>query len=78
MPRYFFHLRDDVDVDDDEGSVLRDVTAARTKAVEGARELMCATLKEGYINLNHYILVTDEGGEVLFELPFSGAVQVRG
>lgn len=77
MPRYYFHVRDDIDVDDEEGAVLSDEIAARTKAVEGARELMCETLKAGYIDLNHYILVTDDAGEVLFKLAFRDVVQVR-
>jgi hypothetical protein len=77
MPRYYFHVHDDLDFEDEEGLDLPDVTAARAKAVEGARDLMCATLRDGHLNLDHSIAVAD-GDHELFRLKFRDVVQLRG
>ena len=79
MPRYYFHIRDDLDCPDDEGTELRDLTAARSRAVDEARLLMCELLKrEGRIALNHRIDVEDGDGEVLESVRFSEAVEIEG
>jgi hypothetical protein len=78
MARYFFHLRDDLDVRDEEGVELRGADAARSYAVINARDIMCGTLqREGRITLHHRIDVEDEQGALVITVPFSDAVSVE-
>ena len=65
MPRYFFHIHDDLDTEDDEGLELPDLDAAVAGAVISARALMCETLKDGRIDLDHRIDIENAGGLVL-------------
>ena len=61
MPRYYFNIRNDADVDDPEGKELPDEAAAREHALESARDLVCAHIHEhAGVNLDHRIEVTDE------------------
>jgi hypothetical protein len=60
MPRYYFNLRGDIDADDPEGTELADDDAAREFAVESARELVCADIKQGWLNLDHCIVVVEK------------------
>lgn len=73
MPRYYFHLRNDEIVDDEEGRELPDIAAARECAIEAARELTCASIHRGRLNLDHYIEVVDAEGEPLFRVAFREA-----
>ena len=78
MARFYFHVRDEMDVPDDEGAELRDIETARTLATHSARVLMCETLKEsGRINLHHRIDVEDEHGAVLASVAFGDAVRIE-
>ena len=78
MTRFFFHVRDDMDVPDDEGAELRDLECACQLATQSARILMCETLKEcGRINLHHRIDIEDEQGAVIASVPFSDAVRIE-
>ena len=76
VPRYFFNLRSDPDATDDEGQDLVDLAAARLCAMEAAREMVCADIKHGLLNLNHAIDVTDDQGAALFTLTFREALDV--
>ncbi|MDB5667533.1 MAG: hypothetical protein JWL74_483 [Alphaproteobacteria bacterium] len=79
MPRYFFHIRNDVDVDDPEGTLLTDESAARGLALDSARDLVCAHIREhGGVNLDHRIEVADESGTLLFSVTFRDAFTIVG
>ena len=78
MPRYFFHIHNDEYVPDEEGQELADVAAARTCALEGARDLVCNSVKDGHLNLDHYLSVADETGRVLFNVTFREAFTIEG
>lgn len=79
MPTFYFHVRDDMDVADDEGAELRDVEAARDYATRSARALMCETMKEnGRITLSHRIDIEDEQGGVVASVPFGEAIRIDG
>ena len=78
MPRYHFHIRDALQTEDDAGRQLEDIESARAHATELARERVCADVKKGYLNLDHYIEVTDEGGQTLFRLSFRDAFTITG
>jgi hypothetical protein len=77
MPRYYFHVFNDETSLDEEGQELADLEAARAFAVAGARSLMSDTLKEGRLDLSHHIAIEDERGELLLNVTFGEAVEVR-
>ena len=78
VPRYFFDLHDDLDVQDEEGMILPDDEAAMSYALENAREIACAQVRDGRLNLKHLIAVRNENRRPLFTVPFGEAVQVEG
>lgn len=77
MPRFFFHIFDDVVVRDDEGIELVDLEAARRTALTGIREMMCDQLKRGRINLTHRVEVQDEAGSTVLDIRFGEAVRIE-
>jgi hypothetical protein len=78
MPRYFFHLYNDVHTMDEEGRILPDLAAARANAIKEARELMLETVAEGRINFSHRIDIAEEAGEIVASVTFGEAVTVEG
>lgn len=78
MPRYFFDLRDDMDVLDEEGKELPDPQSAKAHALTEARQMVQASIAEhGHIDLRHHIDVRDENGTIVSVLHFEDAVTVR-
>ena len=78
MPRFYFHIGDGHGfIEDDEGIDLLDQAAARTKAVEAARDLMAGDLRDGQLDLTSFIEVEDEAHRLLFTLTFAEAVTVN-
>jgi hypothetical protein len=78
MPRYFFHIYNDMVAMDQEGTELPDMAAAREHAIEGARSLMAENLLQGRLRLHHRIEVADETGRVLMTIPFREMVDIEG
>jgi hypothetical protein len=78
MPRYYFHLYNDVISMDDEGLDLPDLAAARANGIKEAREMMLETVAEGRINFSHRIDIADESGAVVDSVTFGEAVAVEG
>jgi len=79
MPRYFFNLRNDLDVDDLEGLDLPNLEAAHVEAVRLTRNMVAVgAQEEGRINLSHRIEVTDSNGTALFTVKFGDAVRIEG
>lgn len=79
MPRYFFHLLDDLDVPDEEGTELPDLEAARAHADSQARLMFAAAATEqGRVVLSHRIDVQNEAGAVLASVRFGDVVKVEG
>jgi hypothetical protein len=78
MPRYFFHLYNDVDTMDEEGRTFPDLAAAHANAVKEAREMMLETVAEGRINFSHRIDIEDGTGAVVGTVTFGEAVTVEG
>ena len=79
MPRFYFHLFNDMDVPDDEGKELRDLKAAREHAACEARTFMGETLKEkAHINLGHRIDIEDELHALVATVWFKDVVKVDG
>ena len=77
MPRYFFHVYDDIIAHDEEGSQLPNEAAARLQALKGARELAAEQFKRGYLVRSHWIDVADEEGEIMMRVTFGDAVDVK-
>ncbi len=79
MPRFYFHLYDDLDVPDDEGTDLPDLAAALASASRQARELIAETVKQqGRIVLNHRIDIKDEHGTLIESVEFRDVVTIEG
>ena len=76
VPRYFFNLHADPDTPDEEGRELAGPEAARECALEAARELVCADIKHGWLNLDHSIDVTDDQGAIVLTVTFREAFEV--
>ena len=77
MPRFYFHVFNDETSVDEEGRELPDLEAARAQAIADARSLMSDGLKLGRIVLSHHIAVQNEQGELVLNVTFGDAVEVR-
>ena len=77
MPRFFFHVYDDVVALDEEGCELPDLEAVRQRAIEGARELACEQIRKGKLTLHHRIEVEDEDGKTAMIVPFRLAFRIE-
>ena len=62
--------------EDEEGVELADGDAARTKAIESARDIMAADVQRGLLDLTSFIEVEDEDRKLLFTVTFEEVVKV--
>ena len=78
MSRYYFHLRNDISVDDEEGEELPSLDAAHAQAVAYARDMTAASvLEHSRINLHHRIEVADEAGAIVLKVEFGDVVAIE-
>lgn len=77
MPRFYFHVHDDLNVQDEEGMELPDLAAARVGAIHFARSLMCDELMNGRIVLHHRIEIADEQQQVIDTIYFRDVVRIE-
>jgi hypothetical protein len=77
VPRYFFHVYDDVIAHDEEGAELPNLAAARLNALIGARDLISEQVRRGYVVLSHWIDVVDEQGQKVLTVTFRDAVDIK-
>jgi hypothetical protein len=78
VPRFYFHLFNDMDVPDLEGIELSDLSTARTKAIEQARGMIGEVAKtEARIVLSHHIDIEDEEGRLLDRIVFRDIITVE-
>jgi hypothetical protein len=78
VPRFYFHLHNDVDVPDDEGEDLRDLEAAKAYANREVRALAADMAKqEGRIALWHRIDIEDAQHTVVDTVHFRDAVRIE-
>jgi hypothetical protein len=76
MPRYFFHIKDEVEIiRDEEGLELRGLDAVREEATESAREMMSEKVRAGHGPDGRAFVVTDEQGHVVLNFPFRDAIR---
>jgi uncharacterized protein DUF6894 len=77
VPRFYFHLLNDIDVPDDEGRECADLAAAEDYARCQARELAGAMIKEeGRVVLHHRIDVEDAQHRTVATVWFRDALQI--
>ena len=78
MPRFYFHLLNDVDAPDEEGKELADLDAAREHARRNIRFTAAESLKEqGRVVLSHRIQIEDGGGNLLDTVFFSDVLNIE-
>ena len=77
MPRYYFHLHNDVEAYDEEGLDLPDLDSATAEGVRAARDLVCESARQGRITLSHWIEIGDGQGARLASVTFGDAVRIE-
>ena len=77
MPRYFFHVYDDLTALDEDGLDLPDAETAKAQALKGARSIACEQVCEGYLKLHHRVEVVDSAGAPVATITFADAVKVE-
>jgi hypothetical protein len=79
VPRYFFHLRNDLNADDEEGAELPDLDAARERAKAFALDMAAASILEHQkLNLHHRIEIADASGAILEVIEFRDVLTLVG
>lgn len=77
MPRYLFHLYNDIETQDFEGRLFPDLEAACANAIHSARSIMASELtSKGEISLRHWIEIETEEGE-MHVVTFGDAVKIN-
>lgn len=78
MPRYYFHLHNDVDAEDEEGIELPSLEVARLRAIELVRfEAAEAVKARSHIVRHHHIDIADENGKVVQSVRFGEVVAIE-
>jgi hypothetical protein len=77
MPRYFFHLRDGVDVLlDEEGRELADQEAIDAATLFEVRSMISSDALDGQIRLDQRLDIEDAEGRIVHSLAFKDAVEI--
>ena len=77
MPRYYFHLYNDINVRDEEGMVLPDVSLAVAEAIRSVRSLASAEIVQGRLRLSDRIEIADESGTIVSAVAFRDAITIE-
>lgn len=77
MPRFYFHLFDDLACIDQEGAEHPDGAAALRKATFVAREMAAECVRGGHLDLDHRVEIMDEHGQTIGVVRFEDVVEVR-
>ena len=78
MPRFYFHLINDVDARDEEGKDLRDLEAAREHARRNVLFTAAESIREmGHLVRSHRIQIEDADGKVLDTIHFGDVISVE-
>jgi hypothetical protein len=77
MPRYYFHLFNDITALDEQGVVLPNAAVALQHGAMSAREMAAESVREGRLVLDHRIEVEDESGGNIGTLRFRDVVQIE-
>ena len=74
--KFHFNLSDDVYTQDEDGRDLPDIHAARRYAETNAKIMAAESVRNGLLNLLHYVEVTDGAGDFLLKVTFGEVVAV--
>lgn len=77
MPRYYFHLFNDITSMDEEGLELPNAALAMQRAIPMAREMAAESVMQGHLVLDHRIEVANERGFTECVVYFRDVVEVR-
>jgi hypothetical protein len=77
MPRFYFHLFNDMTSIDDEGIELPDEAVAMERAANITREMAADSVRRGHLILDHRIEVADEHGDTIGTVHFRDVVEIR-
>lgn len=78
MPHFHFHVFNGTgETHDDEGADLPDMQSARVRAITAIRSILGEELSRGLLDFGGMIRITDQNGNLLLEVPFAEAVEVR-
>jgi hypothetical protein len=77
MPRFYFHLFDDVTAIDEEGLELPNEAAAMERAADITREMAAESVRTGHLILDHCIDIANENGDTIGTVHFRDVVQIR-
>lgn len=77
MPRFYFHLFNDLTSIDEEGVDLPNAAAALQKGAAIAREMAAESVREGHLILDHRIDVANERGDTIGTVYFRDVVEIK-
>ena len=77
MPRYYFHLFNDITSLDEEGVDLPNDAVAIQRAAENARAMAADSVSNGHLVLDHRIEVENDHGETIGTIKFRDVVAVK-
>ena len=77
MTRYFMNLRDGTEeLLDPEGTDYESLDSLRAAVLATVRDLMSGDIRRGVIDFRFRIDAEDEGGAIVYTLPFKHAVNI--
>ena len=77
MPRFYLNIRDGDDlIEDQEGSVLVDVAAARLEAMASSRDILAELVRAGRLVDGQCFEIMDDSGELRAVVPFKEALKL--
>jgi hypothetical protein len=76
VPRFYFHLFNDIVARDEEGIELLNDADAMQRAASCAREMAAQNVREGRLVLDHRIEVTNDDDDIVGIVRFSDVVEI--
>jgi hypothetical protein len=77
VPRFYFHLFNDIRSIDPEGIELPNAEAALERAKAEARHMAAQSVAKGHLILDHHIDVVDEAGGAVGTVYFKDVVEIK-
>ena len=78
MERFFLHIRShDGFTIDEEGTLHDNLSAVRSYAIAGARDMIAGDVRDGVVDLDQSIIISDKAGQQLDEIAFSSVLSFR-
>ena len=72
MPYFYFHLKSDSNlVEDEAGAEMANLAEAKYEALVSAREILADAIRSGKAKVPEAYVIADSTGKTLHELPFA-------